>query len=304
MSDFNAMTAFEKACTLFPDANLAEPFVYLGLKITLIRDMFGTMPKGSIQAAHVLKQQKDMIKQLNKLAAKIAKTRKNTPTAPELSETKEVAELQGVIRRYQELVGEMNEMPSTVDELVELAKDLEAKAAAEFDTKGRSAATCFLRDKDGWPMISSHMIVGNLKENFRNAFTAVPEDVRKETVGVVKYKSDIASMMALEVKPVEEFLRASKDLIKDEKGEPVIFERPLRMDNGQTAIAASEALPVGTQFSCTLRVRAASPLVANKCAILHYLFALGRNNGLGAWRGSGGKGQFTYELMKLDNFVE
>ena len=109
----------------------------------------------------------------------------------------------------------------------------------------------------------------------------------------------------MDIKVIEDFIRPSKDVVRNEDGTPYLLERPIkfeRMGKVETAISRSEILPAGSEYLCTLRVRRSSPL--NHVPTLQKILDFGKNNGLGRWRGSGKKGTFAYRLNEIPNFKE
>jgi hypothetical protein len=73
------------------------------------------------------------------------------------------------------------------------------------------------------------------------------------------------------------------------------------MGKKEAVIAVSEQLPEGTEFGCILRVRKGSAITENA---LRKLLDLGKNQGLGANRGSGNMGAYRFKLEKLINYEE
>jgi len=279
---------------------LKDLFDYYMLEIKLTREMLGTCTEASIYHNHVLKKAQKMIKEANRMATKVKKAYEKYKGV-ELPPEKEVAEIQGIIRRYQEVLGKSDNLPDSMDDLLDYAQELEAEFN-EVCKKGEEVkATVFMRDKEGHAIISSHMILGNLKENFK---TMVNNTTAPKTEKLAKSKVSVQEMLTLDVKPVEHFIKPSEDVTKGEDGKPLIKERPIRFEdnfgNTVTAIAMSEELPIGTEFKCHLRVRKDSPINDKNAEALIVLFHMGKNNGLGQWRGSGGMGQYVFRLKKVD----
>jgi len=308
-------------------------FKYLKVDLMLYRVMLATCPDASIYNIHILKKAKDMIKKANKQAAKLTKELRKY-AGVEISESKGAAELTGIIRTYQELMGKKDDIPTDPEELIVYAKEI-AEEYEDIVKKGESQkATVFMRGKDGMPMISSHMILGNLKENLRIITNNSPEGHK-----AIKSKVAVGEVGALDVKVVEEFIHpvdaegkpvdilrkpdGNTDILRLEvdanakiddpnlegdaanlpegavKNPALICERPITFDcqgTKKTAIALSEQLPEGAIFSFHLRVRTLSPILP----ILADLFDFGKNNGLGAWRGSGNKGAYYYNITEVD----
>lgn len=274
-------------------------FVYVKLDVKLMVEQLGTATAASIYAVHVLKKAQKMIKKANKLSGKVSKAFQKYQGTDPISELKEVKELQGIIRSYQEALGKKDELPNDVEELLAYSKVCEEEYDALVAEGEEQKATIFLKDKDGWPMISTHMFLGNLKENLK---IIVNNDTGPKENKLVKSKVAVQEMLALDVKPVEYFVRPSHDIMRAENGKPLICERPIkfeRMGKTETAIALSEQLPAKTEYSVHLRIRKGCPAAADDFAMLRLLLDMGKNNGLGQWRGSGSRGQFRYKLTEV-----
>jgi len=150
---------------------------------------------------------------------------------------------------------------------------------------------------------------------------------------IFKSKTQIGETMAQNVKAVEQFMVPNSDIIRAEseadlakiplcgKGRyildkigRVLLERPMKKSDGSSCISMSELLPAGAEFGCTLRIPVTSLLVCQRNAAgeftgfndkaLRYLLDMGKNDGLGAWRGSGGMGSFCYQLELLEDYVD
>jgi hypothetical protein len=276
-----------------------EPFVYYNLKIRLRTEMLGTCTQASIYDTHVLKKAQKMIKEANKMSGKVTKALAKYQ-GTEIKPEKEREELAGIVRRYQELLGKKDPLPDDVESLLEFVCELEDELDAAVESKDQKAATVFMRNEEGMPMISSHMILGNLKENLKiiTNNTTLPKEAKP-----IKSKVQVGETLTLDVKCVEEFIHPTEDVVRDDAGKPDLLERPIkfeRMGRTETAIAMSERLPPGTEMECHLRIRADSPFAADDAELVRYLLKLGKSNGLGQWRGSGGKGQFDYKLERVE----
>jgi len=282
------MTDVQKTRKIPKDGNW--DYYKIGLK--LYTDQFGTCPSdASIYDEHLIKKHQKMADEANQITGKITKQYQKY-VGTEIGSGKQLLEIQGLIRRAQQIYGIKEPLPNSVDECLEYAKDLDNKYSSKL-TAEEKRATVFLRDKEGWPMISGHMILGNLKENLSNI-------TNNGDKSITKYKSQVKEMMALDAKTVEHFLRPSEDVLKDKSGKPILEERAIRFSGPKgevTALAASEVIPEGTEYNFHLRVRRGSPI--NK-KTLAKLFDLGKNNGLGQWRGSGHKGAFFFRIKQVD----
>lgn len=294
------------------------PWSFYRIGIRLTSPQLGTCSNSNIWMDHVLAKSKKMIAEANKMSLKLEKIQdKKTKTSKksddetarqlakplqkyagaEISNEKEVSEIQGIVRRYQELLGKSEDIPSEPEELYAYARKLDEDFNELVKAGEAVKPTVFMRDKNGWPIISSHMFVGNLKENLK---IEANNNTEGKLHSFAKSKVSVQEMITLDIRPIENYIIPSKDVEKDESGKPKILERPIRFDNGfgkqETAIALSEALPEGTEYHFDIRVRNNSPL--NKIEVLEYLLELGKNNGLGQNRRSG-FGRFEFQIKKL-----
>lgn len=290
-------------------------FKYYEIKFKLLTPMLGTATETSIYQEHVLEKAKKEIAKANKLGQRINKAL-DKYKGDDISKNKEVSELQSVMRVYLQLLGKPLEVPKDVEKLLELNQELEEEFNEQLKSKNQVKATVFLRDKDGLPIISTHMILGNLKENLRIL-------VNNGDKSILKSKVSVGETMALDIKPVDHYMKPSADILRaktktevealpisgkgknilDPNGR-VLLERPIRFDRMgkvETAISLSEQLPSGTTFETTLRVRRESPIDEKA---LRNLFDFGKSNGLGAWRGSGNMGSYVFKLKELPDYTE
>lgn len=272
-------------------------FDYYKLSLKLLTDQLGTCTKASIYDEHILKKAQKMIKEANRQGAKVRKALEKYK-GEAISPTKELEELKGIIRRYEELLGKKSELPDEADELLDHAKTLEEEFDELAANREQRQATVFMRTADGKIQVSTHMILGNLKEN---AKISTNNSTEGSPTKLFKSKVSVQESLSLDVKPVEEFMYPNGDISRDEKGQPKLLERPIRferMGHTETAIALSEVLPAGTEYSPVhLRVRKGSVVTED---VLRQLLDLGKNNGLGQWRGSGHKGSYCFKLEKVD----
>jgi hypothetical protein len=279
-------------------------WIYFYVKFLLRSEMLGTCPEISIWEEHIIQRAKKAAKEANKLGTRLNKALDKFK-GTKIVDRKELAETQGIIRAYAELTGKpVNiDLPDDLGLCLEIAQGIESDYH-QLVLKGEMVrATIFMKEpKNGnpeksWPIISTHMVLGNLKENLKII-------VNNGDKSILPSKVSVGETLALDVKPVEFFMRPSIDIARDENGKRILLERPIHFDDkGKkvTTIGSSETLPAGAEFGCTLRVRKGSPIDE---AALHQLFDYGKNNGLGAWRGSGNKGSYFYNLELLKNYKE
>lgn len=287
-----------------------SPFVYYRLKLKLLSPQLGTCTEASIYEEHVLKKAQKLIKEANKQSGKLTKLA-DKYKGEEIPENKQVEELKGIIKRQQEILGKADILPSTITELLAYASTLDEEMK-ELVAKGEEKRpTIFMRDpKTGEVMISTHMLLGNLKENCRNF---INNNTQEKDKLPIKSKVSIGEMFACDVKAVEYFVHPKDengkriDVQKTADGKIELNERPItfeQMGKKVSAIAMSESIPEGAEYEMHLRVRKSSPVNKDDAAFLRLLLSLGRSNGLGQWRGSGSKGQYVYKLELLNNFEE
>lgn len=298
-----------------------EIWNYYKLELKLKTPMMGPGSSIELFKAHVIEKAKKEIAKANKLGAKVAKSMEKFKGS-EISEKKELLELQSLLRGYCQLLGKQVEIPETVEGVLELSQELSKELETVLENENSGARpTVFFRDTQGMPIISTHMILGNIKENVK---IVVNQEDSKESK-MFKSKVSVGEAGALDIKAVEFFMKPSNDilrgddeflktfsdaglygkgnLIAEESGR-IILERPIRFDVmgvSKTAIQRSEILPTGTEMSCTLRVRQGSKFTEE---LLTKIFHLGKNNGLGPWRGSGNMGSYFFKLTKIEDFKE
>jgi hypothetical protein len=267
-------------------------FSYYEFQLKSIRPILGTCPSGDIMHEHVIEKARKQIKAANMLERKLGKKINKYIGAEDISGIKEIEELKGIIRTYCQILGTQVDIPDTLAGLLELSKELNEQMEEMIKSGDKQKATVFMRDSDGHPIISSHMILGNCKEILRTIVNGGDKNIFKSKV-------QLAESASLDIKPVEKFLRSSEPV------EPDLLVRPIRFDQmgkSVTALVASEVLPEGTEFKCTLRVRKGSPL--DSLDSLNFIFDHGKSLGVGAWRGSGNYGAYVYKLEELPEYKE
>lgn len=268
---------------------------YFDVQFKLRTPQLATCTEASIMQEHQFKKAQKEIKKANKLTDRITKIAEQWRGA-EFTDDKLVLELKGIITHFAELSGQqIDEFPEDKDEMLELAGEVEEKYK-EILSKTQQKANVFMKYKKGngdiWPIISTHMILGNLKANSR----VITNNGDKS---IFPSKVSIGEVMSLDVKAVEPFMVPSHDVERNEDGSIRLYERPIRFNRQgkeETAIAITEQLPINTEFGCTLRVRRNG--IVNEQS-LRKLFDLGKNQGFGAWRGSGNMGAYSFKLTKL-----
>lgn len=276
-----------------------QVFDYYSLQLRLRQPCLGTNSSVDIMHEHVIKKSREQISLANASSKKISKSLKKY-VGPNITEEKEIEELKGILRAQQELLNIKEEIPNTVNEIINYSKELEGRLDDYLSENELHKSTIFLRDEAGNVGISSHQILGNLKAILATIINSGNKDIMKS-------KTQMGECMSMDLKFVETFLPASQDIMRDPATkERILNIRPIRFNNkmGQvtSALAASEQLPAGTQFSTTLRVRSDSPI--NNMETLEYLLSHGKNIGLGAWRNSNQYGAYDFKLFKLQNYTE
>jgi hypothetical protein len=266
--------------------------------------------------SHLVEKAKKMAEKANRLDKRISKVL-DKYKGTVITETDEVREMQANIRAFGELTGRNPEelLPNSMEELLPIAEqvsdDYHKIVAAGDDIRG----TVFLKETAGnirrdygdhllpgipddqlWPVISSHMALGNFKENAKI--------VTNNGEQMFPSKVSVGECFALDVKPIQKFMIPNKDIIRGEDGNHIQLERIVRYnDKGtpKTAICISEQLPEDTEFECILRVRRTTTITDRE---LEDLLDYGKNNGLGAWRGSGHMGAYIYKFEHLPDYQE
>jgi hypothetical protein len=276
-------------------------FSYFKLRIHVLNDLLGTNPECSIYHDHIIQKTRKLAQEASKLGSKCSKALKKYQGTT-ISESDELSQLQGLLKSYIELSGEVIEIPDTVEGVLEAAKIVEEKWKDIVDNQEATRATIFMRDpKTNHPYIASHLLLGNIK-----AICTVLTNNNDKSI--FKYKSQLAESMSMDIKVVEDKLFPMNekgeiiDIEKNDLGERSICERPLRFNTPQgvkSAIATSEILK-SPEFECTLRARSGSVFTES---VLHQIFSYGRQLGLGAWRNAG-HGNYLYQLEPLPDFKE
>jgi hypothetical protein len=280
----------KKEAKALPD----QTWVYYKLYLIFDREVLGAQATLSIYEGHMKEVIKKEMKMVNRLAEKTQKL----DMRQEISPSKELDEFKGAVRKLQETLGKKEALPEEREELLAYAKELEdeyreAVGDAKITTFNIDPVTKKVR-------ISSHVILGNMKENIK----ILKESNQQHFINSSKTGCD--RMMALDIKVVEPWLYPDQDIVRKEDGTPFILERPISFPDGfggtRTAIAQSEILPIGTKLDCTLRCRNGSSVAEEQNIVK--LLEFGKNNGIGPWRGSGNKGAYRFKLEKLDDYVE
>jgi len=269
-------------------------FVFKKVKYKFLTEVLGTCTDVELYNEHVLKKAQKEIAKANKLQGKIIKSLEKYKGA-EIPEQKEFEELKAVLRAYQERVGKRDPLPENIQDLLVYAKDVSEEYEALLAKGDTQKSTVFMRDETGHAILSTHMFIGNYKENLKSL-------VNNSEKGTVAIKSKVATgeVMSTDVKVVEDFVKPSLDIARRPNGDPDILERPIRferMGKTMTAIAMSEYLPSGAEVEFTLRIRAGSPFLD----VLGDLLEMGKLNGIGQWRGSGKKGIYMYQITDCED---
>ena len=277
---------------------MTKAFSYYELQLRLRQPMLGTNASCDIMAEHVINKSREQIALANRSTKKISKSLKKY-VGPDIGQEKEIEELKGILRAQQELLNVKEEIPEQLEAIMAYSDDLQQRLDNHFEDTELHKSTVFLRDESGNPAISSHMILGNIKSILSTIINSGNKDIFKSKV-------QLGESMAMDLKFVETLLVASQDILKDPVSkERILNIRPIRFQRmGQTisALAASEQLPAGTQFTTTLRVRSDSPI--NDQEVLEFIFSHGKNLGLGAWRNSNMYGTYDFKLKLLENYTE
>jgi hypothetical protein len=225
-------------------------FSYYKLEIRFRVPMLATGTKASIWHQHVISKAKKELTTAKKLSGKITKAiEKHQDNIPEL---KEVEELKSIIRAYTALTGIPHALPDTVEELLELSKEVEAEFEESQDGN-LNRATVFMVDENGKPKISSHMVLGMVKAVSSTIVNSMPKSVKdalkekakpkgkkgKEVVDDIDKEQDpntpevvetkeittkvgISEIFAMDLKWVEDFMIPDKDILRLPEGSHIL----------------------------------------------------------------------------------
>lgn len=276
---------------------MSELFSYYDLKLKIFRKQLATLPSADIYHQHVIERAKKEIAAANKLTNKITKNLSKY-VGVEITANKEIEELKNILRSYQALTGDTTLLPDTIEALLVFASELREKFDELVAAGEQQKATVFLTDVDGDTCISTHMVLGFVKECLRNVVNGGNKTMYKSKVA-------LSEGMAQDLKFCQEFVKASNQYMKKEDGTPDLSIRPIRfeiMGKSTTAIAMSQQLPEGTEYSLTCRIRKGSPI--DSLEVLEFIFGHGRNLGLGQGRGSLGAGAFVFKIAPLTDYKE
>jgi len=264
-------------------------FVFKKVNYKFLTEVLGTCTEIELYNEHVLKKAQKEIAKANKLQGKIVKSLEKYKGV-EITDQKEFEELKAVLRAYQERVGKREPLPDNIQDLLAYSKEVSEEYESLLAKGDTQKSTVFMRNEAGHAILSTHMFIGNFKENLKS----IVNNSEKGTFAI-KSKVSTGEIMSTDVKVVEDFVTPSQDIVRKPNGDPDILERPIRFDRmgkTMTAIAMSEYLPAGSEVNFTLRIRAGSPFLD----VLPELLEMGKLNGIGQWRGSGKKGIFMYKI--------
>ena len=277
---------------------MTDIYSFYELQIKLLREQLATCPSADIAEEHLISRAKKEMAIANRLTSKITKNLEKY-VGESISEHKEVEELKGILRAYQELINDAKVLPDSIEELLVYATEVRTKFDELVANGSEKKSTVFMRSPEGEVVISGHMIQGMIKEVLRNVINSGNKTI------TYKSKVNLAEGMAMDLKIIEPFVKASNDIMRTKEGERDLSVRPIRfeqMGKQTTAIATSERLPVGTEYNMTLRVRKGSSI--DDIEKLRFVFSHGKNSGLGAGRGSLGTGSFCFKLKALPDYKE
>jgi hypothetical protein len=264
------------------------------IKLTLLREMLATNPSDPhIHNTHILSKQRELI---------LDKSDVNTAVNKYLGQMKISAEkgdeeLSRLVDSLETVVG-YTFTPEQRD--MALTGKLEAlkETFQSLDLKG---ATIFFWDKEtNRPCIGDHMIYGYMKAAAKTLC-----QVREKKNGTILQSATYThEIINTQVRCVNPFIVANKDLKRNADGTPYFLERSLRVITAQgprVTLAKSEVIEPGTEFEFDLRVLKNSKLTED---FLLDIFEYGQYfNGLGQWRNSG-RGMFSSEIKCINAEVD
>lgn len=167
--------------------------------------------------------------------------------------------------------------------------------------KEKQGYTGFWKDDDGI-FVYNYWILGNIKANIE---TLVNNGAIKKIWKMKHFVDKTAQVFPRRIhflgKPeADETVEDSNGLFKLNEASYTL-ERPLRADTmkgERVTVAKSDVVDVGTQFDFNIKLiyndKGLTPEVITRA------IKLGERYGLGQWRGSGGYGRYTVELLKAE----
>lgn len=156
-----------------------------------------------------------------------------------------------------------------------------AEELATLETDTMRGKTGFHRNENGTPVLYNYVVKGFLKDSWTKCREHKNSRAKELKAGKNKLTGHV--FISERIIPILG--------VRD----PYVLERPLRaetMQGPRVALAASEAIPAGAHFACTLEVLAPHIITED---LLRELLDYGKYSGFGQWR-SGGFGRFEYTL--------
>lgn len=287
---------------------LQDIFEYYRLTVHTTSELLATNPACDIMHEHNIQKAKKLMADAARKEKRISKALDKYSGGQDISGDKHYVDLRYNLQAYMSLMGITQPIPDNVEDLLELFEKIKEDFDEMVEQGKAQQGTVFLRNDAGHVVLSSHMILGNIKEILSNI-------TNNGDKTILSTKVSVGETCAQDIKWVEPYIEAKQivdgklvdlDSVKDKEGKPVMLQRSLRIRNPQpgqapVCISMSEYLPSGAVFQFTLRVRKKS--VFTKDA-LEYIFLHGSSLGLGQWRGSGGKGSYDFHLEHLPDYKE
>lgn len=269
-------------------------------EFTFLRDVLATNPADpAVMDTHILARQRKLILEKSGINKELNKYL----NAPPISDAKGKAEIQGLVAKLEEIMGEplSSEQKAMVaagklEDLMETFKDFEFRGLTVF----------FWNEEKERPMVGFHQVSGFLKDaaefwwrrdntTRKNATVLHLTDAGK-VVGSISHTMTIINQ---EVKCDDEFLVFDKDIKRHADGAPAYLQRSLRAETAQgprVSLAKSEVVKAGAKLKFVFKIPAGSQMTED---CLRMLLDAGETIGFGQWRNAQ-HGCFTYELKKVD----
>ena len=253
-----------------------------------------------IYVTHIIESSRQAIQAASNSTKKARKdkweTNKDAPPISSKQVDEEIKSLRAIIEDY---AGKIDDV--AWNDFV--ASGFSKKSTVYTSLYNNAIGNCFLRDKEGFPVLFSHQVKGAVKD-FAQSVCRLRE---KRKIGKILWSmSFTSSQLNRFLYPVggmkfykDAELTERKDVERDENGKPLMFSRPLRSKTPKgdvVAISSSEYINAPFYGRFVLK----TPLESLDKKALEEIFSLVEDYGFGQWRNSG-KG--VCELLSIEEEV-
>jgi len=263
--------------------------------LEMLSPILGSCPaKADIYKQHIIESANKQIKELSKKIPKGQSVNKYQGEK-EISKEKEDNEISAIFKNIEGLIA--RQLSQEEKELI-LKGDYDALDEI-IEEASNKTSTIFLKDKDGLPFLSGHVIKGFLK-NAAEQITRTREKKNGLFLGSatasIAYLNNYVGIGT----NVEFFFNGKKcDIDKDLHGNTVYLERPLRAKTAKgerVSLASSEIISNLCDIKFQLRILKGAPIPIEQ---LFGLFEFGEISGLSQWRNSSLYGNIRLKSYSL-----